>query len=163
MLDIERKTCTKCKAEHNREEFHNDKGRKDGKVLWCKKCVKANHDRWRAKNRDHALARQRSYAASRAGTRSPDLPWPTSECSYSAAHQRVRAVRGKPSQYWCVDCGKRATDWSYRKGSPGELTETLNFDKTRTVSDVAYSPDPSHYDPRCRGCHNKLDHWRNRV
>jgi len=34
------KICTKCKEEKSFDEFHKDKGRKDGLQCWCKGCIK---------------------------------------------------------------------------------------------------------------------------
>jgi len=34
------KVCTKCKEEKSLDDFGKDKNRKDGRIYWCKKCIK---------------------------------------------------------------------------------------------------------------------------
>lgn len=50
-----------------------------------------------------------------------------------AFHKRLHRKLGKASQFKCVDCGKRALDWSNEKGK--------------------YTQNEKDYKPRCRSCH----------
>lgn len=59
------------------------------------------------------------------------------DVDYLANHKRVRRERGKAKLQDCVDCGKRALDWSYVHDSD--------------PSDV------NNYQARCRGCHIAYD------
>lgn len=72
--------------------------------------------------------------------------WRGNEIKHRAAHERVKARRGKASQYACVDCGVPARHWSYDHLDPNEIH-----------SDRPYSPDPAHYEPRCVPCHKRFD------
>lgn len=72
--------------------------------------------------------------------------------TYSGAHERVRHARGSASEHLCISCNERAHHWSYRHDDPNEL-----LDETLTSKPVAYSVDPSHYDPRCVPCHKRFD------
>jgi len=66
---------------------------------------------------------------------------------YTAAHQRVRHDRGPASQHSCIDCGRRARQWSYGHADPNELIQ----------DGMAYSLDSSYCDPRCVPCHKTFD------
>ena len=79
------------------------------------------------------------------GRRVTDTP------TYVAAHDRVRAIRGKASQFPCVDCGEKARDWSYDHEDENELVNPKGH---------AYSPEPEHYFPRCKHCHTLFDKGR---
>lgn len=68
--------------------------------------------------------------------------------TYQAAHQRVKRLRGRPSQHACVDCSDPAEDWSYDHTDPAEVID----DQGRP-----YSMDALHYEPRCRSCHRRFD------
>lgn len=81
--------------------------------------------------------------------RGEDNPaWRGSDVGYTGAHMRLRAARGSARQYACVDCEGPAKHWSYNHRDPGELT---------TDKGVAYSGDPTMYDPRCVPCHKRFD------
>lgn len=178
------KTCTACNITQPLSEFYGDKRRADGKQSHCKSCkasrygdsakersrkwCRNNPDRkreqtrkWREENRGHYLETTRSYHRKRLGNRDPLKAWPTTECSYNAAHLRVKAVRGRAHTHSCIDCGGSAQEWSYRGGSDLELMEPRDLPRGR-FSLVAYSPDPADYDPRCKSCHTKFD-LRERV
>lgn len=67
---------------------------------------------------------------------------------YQAAHLRVASERGKASEHACIDCLRRAGEWSYDHADANELIDH----KGRR-----YSVDPDHYDPRCIACHRRHD------
>lgn len=71
--------------------------------------------------------------------------------TYTTAHRRLSRSQGPASSFDCVDCGGRASSWSYDGKCPNELTEKING------RDLAYSLDPAHYFPRCTSCHRKFD------
>ncbi|AET09804.1 hypothetical protein [Gordonia phage GTE5] len=70
--------------------------------------------------------------------------WTGDQASYSARHQRLRAIRGSASQFQCVDCQSPAVDWSQVTGSTG-----LDVYKD--------------YAPRCRSCHMSYDNQGDRL
>lgn len=78
--------------------------------------------------------------------------WKGDSVEYKAAHDRVRAAKGKASTHSCGDCGRQAEDWSYNGGCPRERTSNAKgYEGTR------YSPDPDYYVARCKSCHMKYD------
>lgn len=56
---------------------------------------------------------------------------------YNRDHARVRRERGAADHNACVDCGRKARDWSFNHGEN--------------------AADPMSYSPRCRSCHMKYD------
>ena len=72
--------------------------------------------------------------------------WRGNDIQHRAAHERVKARRGKASQHACADCGGPAQHWSY---------DHLDPDEIRT--DRPFSADPAHYEPRCVPCHKRFD------
>lgn len=81
----------------------------------------------------------------------PGKHYPVQVPSYRTAHCRVRHTRGSAKRQVCVDCGKPATQWSYDHADPAEIVGT------HAGYPVHYSPDPSHYEPRCTSCHKVFD------
>lgn len=75
--------------------------------------------------------------------------------SYHAAHARVRKLRGPASSWRCIRCGTPAQEWAYRGGSPRERRGVVDSGTKRRR--MAWSPDPSDYDPMCRSCHGASD------
>lgn len=73
--------------------------------------------------------------------------WKGGGVTYSGAHERVKAHRGKAREHNCVDCSTTAEDWSYVGGAPDE----------RVQNGLAYSPSPEFYVPRCKLCHMAHD------
>jgi NAD-dependent SIR2 family protein deacetylase len=61
--------------------------------------------------------------------------WP----SQKAVHTRIHNYRGSAKNQKCIDCGEQAQDWSWEHGT--EYRDIWN------------------YDPRCRRCHLKYDHY----
>lgn len=74
------------------------------------------------------------------------------DVDYTAAHARVRALRGSASQHRCVDCNKQALHWSYDHADPQERTS-----KAPATLGIAFSLSPQHYEPRCVPCHKRFD------
>ena len=72
--------------------------------------------------------------------------------TYQAVHFRIYALHGAASAYRCVDCGVPAVDWSYNRSG---IAERVAVDHGELVT---YSTDTAQYEPRCRACHNHLDH-----
>ncbi len=73
--------------------------------------------------------------------------WQGDDIGYSAAHSRIRSVRGKASGKSCVDCGAQAKQWSYSHACERELYSDMG----------PYSPDWNQYEPRCVPCHKDFD------
>ena len=68
--------------------------------------------------------------------------------AYLKRHRMVVRLRGKASEYYCIDCGGDAQEWAQIHGTDGESAKD--------------------YEPRCCSCHQKYDdHWdrktRNKV
>lgn len=68
---------------------------------------------------------------------------------YAGAHKRVRKTKGSPRDHQCVDCGSRASEWSYDHQDPNQLIED--------GSGLPYSLASEHYQPRCTPCHRTFD------
>lgn len=83
-------------------------------------------------------------------SREPQVP------SYRVAHKRVSRARGPASLHFCVDCGVRATQWSYDHTDPDELTQQMK-NRHGTLWIATYSTKPEHYESRCRPCHWAFD------
>lgn len=71
---------------------------------------------------------------------------------YAGAHERVRVLRGPAKTHSCADCGEPAQSWSYDRQDPDERTGVKNYGRG-----LAYSLNPSHYQPRCKPCHSAFD------
>lgn len=71
--------------------------------------------------------------------------------SYAGIHKRIFYDRGRAKAHQCVDCSRRADEWSYDGGAPDEIWE-----KVRGVF-LAYTTDQSFYSPRCKRCHRAKD------
>lgn len=69
--------------------------------------------------------------------------------TYQAAHKRVRAAKGKPWDYLCVDCQQRAQCWTYAHDCPAE--------RTNDMGKLPFCEHVWHYEPRCQGCHRRYD------
>lgn len=82
--------------------------------------------------------------------------WRADEIRYRTAHDRVRKMRGRASEYLCVDCTGPAQEWSYQGGCPRERTE-FRTSRSGDSRMVAYSPDPDRYVARCIPCHIRFD------
>jgi hypothetical protein len=77
-----------------------------------------------------SCSRACGYQLARAARRAPNP-------SYDVWHHRVTKARGPASGYACVDCGKRAQDWSTANPSSDDM-------RVR-------------FQPRCRRCHRYHD------
>jgi hypothetical protein len=70
---------------------------------------------------------------------------------YGAAHDRIARTRGLARDHTCVDCGRRAAQWSYDHTDPNERLST-------TIEGAPpFSLDAGHYQPRCVPCHKTFD------
>ena len=140
-----------------------------GSPVFIKKtgeCAPCYHRRRNAEHRAHALSqpcrrcKRRRAAVAESGLCAPcttaaRLAKQKRVVSYDAAHARVRKLRGSASLWRCIRCGEPAQEWAYRGGSPRERRGTVvSGRKTRRM---AWSPDPSDYDPMCRTCHGTTD------
>lgn len=63
--------------------------------------------------------------------------WVGEEASMITVHKRLRNWMGPANLYHCVDCGKKAHDWSMDNDTDGTHTND--------------------YLPRCKSCHNIYD------
>lgn len=73
---------------------------------------------------------------------------------YTGAHDRVKSKRGKAREYQCVDCGGRASDWSYIRGCADQQVQVGG-----TNDGDVYCEHIEHYEPRCKSCHRRYDGW----
>lgn len=129
---------------------------------WHRQCAKHLRDYYRAYDAQHRPGRKREDQRGR--RRGPkllivlDLNVPI---TYRAAHMRVTRWRGPASAHVCP-CGEAAQEWSYSGNSHHEQTEErLMFGREMYV--LRYSPDPRDYRALCRGCHVRLDTWKQEV
>ena len=106
---------------------------------WCS----THYQRWR-KHGDPLVVGV--GGASLAGAANPN--WSGFECTYNAAHIRLRRERGRAAEHACVDCGNPADHWSYDNQDPNELVD---------AACGRYSADVDHYWPRCVRCHSAFD------
>lgn len=74
--------------------------------------------------------------------------WTGDQISNGGLHQRIRKNRGSARNYSCVDCGNQAAHWSYDHQALDERYDEIKG---------PYTPDESHYEPRCVPCHKKFD------
>lgn len=74
--------------------------------------------------------------------------WVGEDVTYVGAHCRVKRIHGPASDHLCVDCGQPARDWSYDHSDPNEKLSREG---------LSYSPDPAHYEARCKSCHRIFD------
>lgn len=71
--------------------------------------------------------------------------------TYHGMHIRVRRVRGKASEYTCVDCGGPAEDWSWVHGCPDAVEQNING------YTVTYCAHLDCFAPRDKKCHRRYD------
>lgn len=79
------------------------------------------------------------------------VSWKGNDITYFGAHGRIKRTRGSATKYPCSGCGNAATQWSYDHADADQKWATFG---NRVI---AYSVDPDHYQPLCRGCHIKRD------
>lgn len=93
------------------------------------------------------IVRQRQYA------KGEDSPlWQGADITYTSAHFRVIRDRGPARDHQCIDCGTQAIDWSYDHSDPDEKVSEWG----------PYSPNPDHYQARCKPCHSHFDRYAQR-
>lgn len=125
------------------------------KTMQCKDCYMrayraANADKWR-KGGDY----WKPWEPKPKMFGPPMPPSPAKECGYQGAHSRVRAWRGRPSEYTCR-CGSPAQDWSYNGGSRWEHTGTKVGPRGKEIA-VKWSTYIWDYTPLCKRCHLDKD------
>ena len=68
---------------------------------------------------------------------------------YYAAHKKVRATKGQPSDHQCAGCVvKRGAQWAYDHRDPNAEVGSNGLE---------YSIIVDHYIPLCISCHKKFD------
>lgn len=107
-------------------------------------------------NEAHGLCQLHGRRVSKGG--SPDFlgsqawdmnpAWKGAEVGYTAAHDRVRSVRGPATAQACASCGGTAQHWAYTHDDPAAL---------RTEKGIPYSSDPAYYEALCVPCHKNAD------
>lgn len=70
---------------------------------------------------------------------------------YDTTHKKIAKVRGKATNYSCIDCDNPAEQWSYNHDSLFEITDVFGG------YEIPYSPRVIDYDPRCCVCHRRFD------
>lgn len=111
------------------------------KTGWCQ----THYHRWWRTGNPLGVKQARGASGSDA------VSWKGDDITYFGAHCRVKRDRGSATIYPCLICRKPAAQWSYDHADANQKWATLNGQI------VAYSTDPSHYHPLCRGCHLKRD------
>ena len=69
--------------------------------------------------------------------------------SYRAIHSKLHRERGSAKSHPCVDCGGRASEWSYDGNASDERSDASNG--------LLYSMNPDYYSARCVKCHRTHD------
>ncbi|MDT0211214.1 hypothetical protein [Curtobacterium sp. BRD11] len=77
--------------------------------------------------------------------------------TWAAIHKRLYRSRGPAKKYTCVDCGRRAQEWSYDGKDDNQLIGRAHG------FDLAYSLNLDHYEPRCISCHRIFDNRLRKV
>lgn len=72
--------------------------------------------------------------------------------SYSAAHDLVKATKGRASEHACIECGEQAQQWALLPFYPGTVRMTHGPNEGK-----AFHSDPEAYQPMDRICHQRLD------
>lgn len=125
------------------------------KTQECRRCYMR---RWNQENRDKRNAYDRARYERKPMVYTAAVPL-TTPCTYSGAHQRVYAYRGRASQHVCP-CGMQAQEWSYRGGSSYQMSgprrKRYDSGKWETVTST-WSTNVTDYDPLCRECHEIRD------
>lgn len=67
---------------------------------------------------------------------------------YNSWHRVLTRLRGRPSEYSCVDCNGEAREWSYDGDDPDEQLDPKHG---------AFARNPDAYSPRCVRCHRIFD------
>lgn len=83
-------------------------------------------------------------------------PFADEPTTYTAAHARLKRLRGPASRWQCLECGAPAEQWAYRPGGPYErvtVEQNGKHQQRRT-----WSPRLDDYDPLCKQCHRARDH-----
>lgn len=129
---------------------------KHRKALWRCECqcgnvtlVTGNHLRHKTSPTRSCGKGECSYLYGRKGEAHPS--WQGDAITYHGAHYRVYRLRGAASEHRCNDCGEQAQDWSLDCAYVDDPREEVNGYM------MAFSPDPSRYEPRCRQCHRLRD------
>lgn len=82
------KKCSKCRRTKRLSEFSKHRGTKDGRQVWCKKCLGARNKRWFADNPERKLELNRRWRKDNAERlRTNRLAW------YAKNSARVRAQK----------------------------------------------------------------------
>jgi len=98
----------------------------------------AHYQRWRKHGDVDAVHQRWSGQASQTGV-----------LGYGAAHDRLRAARGKADAQGCEHCDSPAVHWAYDHKDPNEIS--------LAGRGAPYSADPAHYIPLCGSCHKLFD------
>lgn len=77
--------------------------------------------------------------------------------TWAAIHKRLSRSRGPAKKYTCVDCGRRAQEWSYDGNDEQQLVGYSHG------WELAYSLNLNHYEPRCSSCHRLFDKRMQKV
>lgn len=132
---------------------------KANRVLWicqcsCGETIAAQANNLRSGNTQSCGCLIREISAARFAVigRLPNRQKPDDEIAYTAAHDRVRRVKGSASSHKCVDCGDPAQDWSLSPDCPRRRRAGNGKN-----GNLYISPNPDDYDPRCKKCHARLD------
>lgn len=72
---------------------------------------------------------------------------------YEYAHQKVKMIKGKASDYLCNHCGQskgtKARDWAYNHKDNNEIYDPITL--------KLWSDNPDYYIPLCSKCHSRFD------
>lgn len=97
------------------------------------------------KGRDLRAGQSRQCKSCRAVEHRVEVP------GYTAAHDRVRRLRGRPEAHACVTCGEPAQEWALRADAAERHAGIAG------ISVLEYSANPADYQPMCVRHHRLYD------
>ncbi len=148
--------CSKHDKQRRRDNEAAALGRGQG-LTPCvvEECLRADIEGQGLCNLHYKRLRRTGSTTARERAKGAESPyWVGDRAGYRAVHGRLLRLRGRASQFECVDCGGRGEDWSYDHTDPNP-----GFDHRG----CPYSTDLSRYQPRCKSCHANFDDVPNRM
>ncbi len=116
---------------------------------WC--CLHLN--RWRRTGDPLVTLTPRRYSG-------PESPaWRGDDVDYRGGHVRAERERGPAVAHPCADCGRRSEAVPGRRVMDWSLKRDAAQRRVSVTTGLAFSPDPSDYEPRCRKCHAWSDRY----
>ncbi len=135
---MKKKTCSKCKQEKDRSEFHKNSKKLDGLQVWCKSCaIAARTDYYKRHSKKEA------------------------EYDKQRKQENAERVQEYLSAHPCVDCGEAdliVLDFDHVRGEKeaaiSNAVWNLGWGWKRIASEIQKC------EVRCANCHRRKTHTR---